>query len=418
MGLIAQYGGSSSAGISRKDGMTHNNTNNNTGGVASFLRQLFALLKYKFLFFVRRPGIFVHMVLVPLGYLLVSLFVVHGCFRVIDIHGENAELMYHNISRYEPSYIPFVIRPEGEVVHDDVERFMQIMQSPTLRMAPVENVTVLNRIAYARENNVNMALIFNAFNIDKNMADITVMYNQTDLTAPVAILDFMQSGIYSLLEKKHYDPSGLWVHPVVFSNTYSDTAASGRIYSRLVYGVVGILVTVLACIRVSTKLAKNATAERVCGFKAQLYAAGLRPAVYVAATVAVSLVPLVFVYVISEVIFAAFGVVELAGWETFAIVLLGMLLFFVALGAFNLAFSSAFKSPQNGSRALFAILAAITIVPILLSLISLVAPQALAVAFKFIFGLVSPPYAFANLLWAVLIQDNTLPLVSRLLWKK
>lgn len=385
---------------------------------ASFFRQLFAMLKYKFLFFVRKPTIFIPMILVPLVYFIVSMLVVMGCFRVVDINNERAKLTYHNISIYEPSYIPFVINSGPEVVFDDIDKFTRIMESPVLRMSPVENVSMLNRIAYSRENNVNVALIFNAFNIDKNTADITIMYNQTDLTSPVSILDFLHSGIYSLFRDKHYDPSGVWAHPVVFSGKYSETASSGKIYAKLIYGVVGIFMIVLACIRVSTKFVKNAVEERTSGFKAQLYAAGLFPVVYVTTTIFASLVPLVFVYVITEVVFAFFELTEFAGLETFFIVFLGMLLFFISLSSFNLTFSNLFKSPPTASRALYGILVVITIIPALLSILALVVPSSVEAAFRFIFGLVSPPFAFADLLWAILIQGDTLSAGSRLLWKK
>lgn len=378
------------------------------------------MLKYKFLYFVRRPSIFVHYVLVPLVYLAASLSVVSGCFRVLDIDEGRATTAYHNISAYEPTYIPFVIGTGPNIVYEDIDKFAEIMESPLLRMSPVKNVSVLNQIAYSRENNVNVALIFNAFNISKYTADVTVLYNQTDLTSPVAILDFLHSGIYSLLREKHYDPAGVWVDPVAFSGTYSETAAasSGRIHSKLAYGVVGIFMTVLACIRVSAKFAKNAVEERVSGFKAQLYAAGLCPAVYVVATICASLVPLLFVYVVTEAVFACFGVAEFAEWETFSIIFLGMVLFFVSMGSFNLAFGNAFKCPTNASRALYSTLFIVAVVPCLLSLIALVVPRALMAAVRFIFGLLSPPYAFVNLMWGILLQGDTLSTASRLLWKK
>ena len=413
VGFNASYG-SRSMGAPGKSGHSHVMEKRR----ASFARQFAAVCKCKFIYFVRRATIFVPIVLVPLVYLVLSLFVVNGCFHVLDVNNEKAKLSFHNISRYEPSYIPFVLGTGSDVVLEDIDKLTQAMESPTLRMAPVENVSVLNHIAYSRGNNINAGLIFNAFNVNKNRADITIMYNQTDPTAPVAIMDFLHTGIYSLLRGKHCDPPGVWVSPVVTSAIRSAVTTPSSVSENLTYGIVGAIMTVLACVRISTKMAKSTIEERVSGFKSQLYEAGLRPVAYVLATVCTSLVPLISTYVIFEAVFAAFGVTEFAETSTFFIVFVGMLLFFISLWSFSIAFGNLFTSPSNGSRALYTILVILTVVPILLSLLFYFAPHSVASVFEFIFGLLSPPYAFANFLFSLLTQGKYISIESRLLWKK
>lgn len=310
---------------------------------ASFLRQFFALSKFKLMFFKRNPSIIWSIVSVPLLNILFTLIILN--FALSFIKGDTAKASFHNALEYAPTYVPYTW-DSYEVTKDDVDLFVQRVNEVApnrLYMKYVNGESEITKMALENRN-INFALFFNKLYLKSGVADITIMYNQTRSNTPIDIVDLVYSGLRAAVTNTTGEISGLWVQQTLVSSSLM----SGSLI-EFVKGVISALILFTVYILVSMRVLETPIRDRECGIKAQLYISCLRPAVYVFSSLFVAIAALVPAYIISEFLFACFGIKVYTDASASFVLFFGTVLFVIGLTSMNHCYSNLFNNHTTAS---------------------------------------------------------------------
>ena len=310
---------------------------------ASFVQQFLALTKFKLTFYKRNPSTIYSIIAVP----LLNMFFAYIVFAIAMsfVVSDTSTASFHSALEYAPTYVPYTWS-SSEVSRSDVDLFVQRLNEAApdrLRMEYVSDESAIERMALDKRD-LSFALLFNKFALGTGVADITVMYNQTLVSTPIDIIDLVYSGLRAVAANTTADISGLWVH-----QTLGSSSGMSAPVTDFVKGLIAAFILLTIYILVAMRSLEIPIRERECGLKAQLYISCLRPAVYVLSTLCVALLSLVPTFVITEVLLACFGVKTLAGPSSFFVVLLGSVLFAIALTSLNHCYSNLFKNPTTAA---------------------------------------------------------------------